>query len=231
MVDQEQDNDNGVEQDNDNGVPVDEMLEVKEDNVVDVSRPIRKEVPAVLDIEGMVESVHGDQVSLDYYHGRPMIYIWEPHDEDVQFAYALPTKSDPEMRPYIINGQRIEETYELLHDTSDAEASTNHTGWPTDRQSELEFWDVMNVSLPDHWPDDVSEDDGPFALRNVNNDVEVGVGYIPEDSNAPVDDDTDKPCWIVRGPNSIHYYEDTLEDAQFELYRYVAGTERPSGMV
>jgi len=110
-------------------------------------------------------------------------------------------------------------------------STTEGVGWPDRAEDELEFWNVVSVSPPDHWPDSVSEDDGPFSVKNVNNDTEVGIDYVPEDSQERLPDDIDQPCWMVRGTNTIHCYEPTLEDAQHELYHYVVGIERPSAMI
>lgn len=110
-------------------------------------------------------------------------------------------------------------------------STTEGVGWPNRAEDELEFWNVVSVSPPDDWPDSVSEDDGPFAVKNVNNDTVVGVDYVPEDSQERLPDDIDQPCWMVQGPNTIHCYEPRLEDAQHELYYYVAGMKRPSPMI
>ena len=36
---------------------------------------------------------------IDYFYDRPVLYLYTPLEEDVQYVFALPTKDDPYLRP------------------------------------------------------------------------------------------------------------------------------------
>lgn len=45
-------------------------------------------------------------VSIDFFYGRPVIYLYSPLEEEPPFIFALPTKDDPHLRPLRIAGVR-----------------------------------------------------------------------------------------------------------------------------
>ena len=55
-------------------------------------------------VENVPENHVGDTMSIDYFHGRPILYIWEPTSENVQNMIALPIESDPQTHTLISNG-------------------------------------------------------------------------------------------------------------------------------
>lgn len=42
---------------------------------------------------------YNGRVIIDFFYGRPAIYLYTPGEEDVQYIFALPTRNDPHLRP------------------------------------------------------------------------------------------------------------------------------------
>lgn len=87
---------------------------------LNLEEPDQSTHPYEISIDGVVENEFGDSMVIDFYHGRPVLYIWEPGYEDAQHALALPTEDDPTTRPYIVDGKIVDETEEILSNTESA---------------------------------------------------------------------------------------------------------------
>lgn len=60
-----------------------------------ISEPEHSDTTFTLHPEGVPER---GTPSIDFFYGRPVLYLYTPLAEEVQYMFALPTKADPQLR-------------------------------------------------------------------------------------------------------------------------------------
>lgn len=53
---------------------------------------------------------------IDYFYGRPVLYLYTPLEEEVQYIFALPTKDDPYLRPLRFPTRNFPENRNIVKD-------------------------------------------------------------------------------------------------------------------
>jgi len=89
-----------------------ELIELKGDGVV-FRDPGDRETGLDILAEG---SVVWSTLLIDYYYGRPVVYLRDENGETVH-AFALPTGEDPELRTLTFNNQSFEENKEIVEES------------------------------------------------------------------------------------------------------------------
>jgi len=151
----------------------------------------------------------------------------DDHDGDYQEDLTHPARS--QVIEGVLRGLELAGEGRIKMDGKSPD--TKSTGWNNNANPPLEFWKVLDVEPLDTYPDWVSKDDGPFGVEHISSGKCIGIDYIPDDALTPVPDDVEKPTWEIKGPNTVIYYTETLEEAQEKLYNYVSGRKSVSAMI
>jgi hypothetical protein len=72
-----------------------------------------------IDIEPLCENVNGDSILLDYYHGRPVMYFWEPGSEDAKHTIAPAVPEDEATRLIHCNHSIMEQNEQRVTGSAD----------------------------------------------------------------------------------------------------------------
>lgn len=72
-----------------------------------------------IDIEPLCENVNGDSILLDYYHGRPVVYFWEPGSEDAKHTIAPAVPEDEATRLIHCNHSIMEQNEQRVTGSAD----------------------------------------------------------------------------------------------------------------
>jgi len=72
-----------------------------------------------IDIEPLCENVNGDSILLDYYHGRPVMYFWEPESEDAKHTIAPAVPEDEATRLIHCNHSIMEQNEQRVTGSAD----------------------------------------------------------------------------------------------------------------
>lgn len=98
--------------DPDNGI---ESLVSLEDHSIRISDPGYPEEYFIIEPSGVPTRDCWDAMVLDYYYGRPVLYLHDPEKEDPEFKIALPTEDDPHIRPLKVGDTTISENVEIVN--------------------------------------------------------------------------------------------------------------------
>ena len=92
-----------------------EELVTLTDRKIQIADPDDPETNVIIEPESAPSpDYHWDAMVLDYYHGRPVLCLYEPDKEDSQFTIALPTKDDPNIRPMTTRDIRLDKNVEIV---------------------------------------------------------------------------------------------------------------------
>ena len=80
-----------------------------------ISEPESKDTTFTLHPEGVPER---GTPSIDFFYGRPVLYLHEPLSEEPAYMLALPTKDDPHIRPLKHPGRRFDENFDRIENDS-----------------------------------------------------------------------------------------------------------------
>lgn len=91
-----------------------EDLVTLDDHTIHIADPGYPEEYFVIEPSAVPTSDYWDAMVLDYYYGRPVLYLREPGKEDPQFVIALPTEEDPKIRPIHIRDMTNDKNAKIL---------------------------------------------------------------------------------------------------------------------
>jgi hypothetical protein len=80
-------------------------------NGVMIREPETEDTTFTMHPEGVPER---GTASIDFFYGRPVLYLHEPLSEEPAYMLALPTKEDPYIRPMKHPGERFGDTIERV---------------------------------------------------------------------------------------------------------------------
>lgn len=80
-------------------------------NGVMIDEPEYRDTTFTMHPEGVPER---GTPSIDFFYGRPVLYMHEPLKSEVVYMFALPTKEDPHIRPLIFPGRRFTENFDHI---------------------------------------------------------------------------------------------------------------------
>lgn len=63
--------------------------------------------------------------SIDFFYGRPVLYMYEPLREEPAYMFALPTKEDPHIRPLKMRGRDFNENFDRIENQEYRESDSS----------------------------------------------------------------------------------------------------------